>query len=89
MRLALVQFNPTVGDARGNTQRITHFIRKAHAGGADVVVFPELAVCGYPPRDLLLAEGFVRACGLCAREAGETAPHGITVVLGVPLTTGA
>ena len=89
MRLALVQFNPTVGDARGNTQRITDFIRTAHAEGADAVVFPELAVCGYPPRDLLIAEGFVRACGLAAREAGETAPPGITVILGVPLTKGA
>ncbi|MCC6660231.1 MAG: NAD+ synthase [Phycisphaerales bacterium] len=88
MRLALVQFNPVVGDARGNAQRITDFIRRAAKGGVEAVVFPELAVCGYPPKDLLLADGFVRACGAAAREAGLTAPAGITVVLGVPLVKG-
>ena len=53
-RLALAQINPTVGDLEGNTSRILSVMEEARALGADLVAFPELAVTGYPPEDLLL-----------------------------------
>ncbi len=61
MKVALAQINPTVGDFAGNVAKIIDFGRRAHAGGARLVVFPELAICGYPPMDLLLKESFIRA----------------------------
>jgi NAD+ synthase (glutamine-hydrolysing) len=59
IRIALCQFNAVVGDLDGNVERIVESLRQAEAGGADVAVFPELAVTGYPPEDLLLKTGFV------------------------------
>ena len=61
MRLALAQINTTVGDLDGNRARIIGRLEEARAAGADLVLFPELAVTGYPPEDLLLRPGFVRA----------------------------
>jgi len=58
MRIALCQINPTVGDLDGNTERILEFARRAAGRGADLAVFPELAVTGYPPRDLLEKASF-------------------------------
>lgn len=60
LRIALAQINPTVGDLPGNRRKIVEYIARARAKGADIVIFPELAVCGYPPEDLLLKEHFVR-----------------------------
>lgn len=62
MKISLAQINPTVGDIAGNTQMIVSSIREAKRNGARLVIFPELAVCGYPPKDLLLREGFVDDC---------------------------
>jgi NAD+ synthetase len=59
MRIALAQINPTVGDIAGNSQRILRFAADAKWQGARVVVFPELSVTGYPPKDLLLKPRFV------------------------------
>ncbi|HKG43716.1 MAG TPA: NAD+ synthase [Gaiellaceae bacterium] len=67
MRLALAQLNTTVGDLDGNRERILDALSEARAAGADLVLLPELAVTGYPPEDLLLRPGFVRA----ARESLE------------------
>jgi NAD+ synthase (glutamine-hydrolysing) len=61
MRLALAQLNAVVGDLDGNRQRIVERLQEARAAGADLVLFPELAVTGYPPEDLLLRPGFLRA----------------------------
>src|SRR5829696_7619525 len=61
MRLALVQMNTVVGDLEGNRRRIVERLGEARSGGADLVLFPELAVTGYPPEDLLLRPGFIRA----------------------------
>jgi len=85
MRLALVQFNPTVGDLDGNAERMAGFIDKARREGATLVVFPELAVSGYPPRDLLLCESFVPACVAAAKRLGKEHTAGITAVFGCPL----
>jgi NAD+ synthase (glutamine-hydrolysing) len=59
LRIALAQMNSTVGDLPGNRRKILEYIRKAQEREADVVVFPELAVCGYPPEDLLYKDHFV------------------------------
>ena len=59
MKIALAQFNPVVGDIGGNAERIAEIIRRAARGGAELVVFGELSVLGYPPRDLLRKDGLV------------------------------
>jgi NAD+ synthase (glutamine-hydrolysing) len=53
VKIALAQINPTVGDFQGNTKKIIDFAGEASAAQADVVMFPELAVCGYPPAEFL------------------------------------
>ena len=58
LRLALAQINPTVGDLLGNADLIVRYIGKAHAGGAHVLVFPEMIVTGYPVEDLALRPTF-------------------------------
>jgi NAD+ synthase (glutamine-hydrolysing) len=60
VRIALAQINPTVGDFSGNLRKIAEFVERAAAEGAALVMFPELATCGYPPADLLEKESFVR-----------------------------
>ena len=61
LRIALAQTNITVGDLDGNAQKILSYMRQAHEAGAHVVCFPELALTGYPPEDLLLKPGFITA----------------------------
>jgi len=61
LRIALAQINVTVGDFEGNVRAMRDVLAEAHAVGADVVAFPELAVCGYPPEDLLLKPAFIEA----------------------------
>ena len=60
MRIALAQINPVVGDLEGNRKLILEWLAEARGNVADLVVFPELAVTGYPPEDLLLRPGFIR-----------------------------
>ena len=59
LRLALAQINPTVGDLSGNTEKILEYVRKARRARADIALFPELALTGYPPEDLLLKPQFI------------------------------
>ena len=59
MKIALAQINPTVGDFVGNTKKILEYAARAEESRVDLVVFPELAVCGYPPADLLEKSSFV------------------------------
>src|SRR5262249_21197191 len=61
VRVALCQLNTVVGDLDGNATRILDAYERAEADGCDIAVFPELAITGYPPEDLLLKPGFVRA----------------------------
>jgi len=60
VRLALCQIDTTVGDFAGNAARILAGLARAEDAGADLAVFPELAICGYPPGDLLERPSFVR-----------------------------
>src|ERR671935_3092915 len=83
MRLALAQMNTTVGDLDGNRERIVRWIDEAKGRGADIVLFPELAVTGYPPEDLLLRPGFIRAAEESLREIARSA-RGIVALVGVP-----
>jgi len=87
LRLALCQINPTVGDVCGNTARVLARIASARDLGADVVVFPEMVLSGYPPEDLLLKPDFVAACMDGAREVAR-ASAGLTVVVGCPWLAG-
>ena len=73
MRLALAQIGSTVGDLDGNRERILARLAEAKEAGADVVLFPELAVTGYPPEDLLLRPSFIRAAAsLRSRRPGSS-----------------
>ncbi len=60
MRIAMAQINSTVGDLEGNAEKITEYIEEAKGRKADLVLFPGLAVTGYPPQDLLYEKAFVR-----------------------------
>jgi NAD+ synthase (glutamine-hydrolysing) len=84
MRLALAQINSVVGDLDGNRDRVLRRLEEAKEAGADLVLFPELVVTGYPPEDLLLRPSFVRAA---ERTLGEIAraTRGIVALVGVPL----
>ena len=83
LRLALAQFNPTVGDIAGNTARIIELIDEARAVHADLVAFPELAVTGYPPEDLLFKPSFL-ADSVAAVQRIAAATRGIAAVVGSP-----
>jgi NAD+ synthase (glutamine-hydrolysing) len=84
VRLALAQLDATVGDIAGNRALITDAIRQARDAGADLVVLPELAVTGYPPEDLLLRPGFVKAARASLDEVAR-ATDGITALVGCPV----
>ncbi|MDP6636795.1 MAG: NAD+ synthase [Phycisphaerae bacterium] len=81
MKVALAQFNPIVGDIRGNVTRMADFIARAKTARADIVVFGELSVVGYPPRDLLKKEGFVADSVAAVNELAESC-EGITAIVG-------
>jgi len=81
LRIAMAQINPTVGDLAGNRDRIIDYIGRAKRAGADIIAFPELAVTGYPPEDLLLKPQFVRDNLRTLREI-RTATKGITAIVG-------
>ena len=83
MRLALAQINTVVGDLDGNRDRMLARLEEARAAGADLVLFPELAVTGYPPEDLLLRPGFLRAAALTLHEVAA-ATGGIAALVGTP-----
>ena len=82
VKIALGQINPTVGDFSGNASKIVEFSRRAQAAGAGLILFPELSVCGYPPRDLVERPSFVaRNRETVERIAAET--RGIAVICGL------
>ncbi len=83
MRLALAQIDTVVGDLDGNRDRIFGGLEEARAAGAELVLFPELAVTGYPPEDLLLRPGFLRAAARTLDEIAA-ATTGIAALVGTP-----
>jgi NAD+ synthase (glutamine-hydrolysing) len=88
VKIALGQINPTVGDFSGNAAKIIQFALQARSAGAGLIVFPELAVCGYPPRDLVERPSFVaRNRATVERIAAET--RGIAVVCGMVIAADA
>ncbi|HXU21663.1 MAG TPA: NAD+ synthase [Verrucomicrobiae bacterium] len=83
MKIALAQINPTVGDFDGNARKIIDFANRAAKGRATLVIFPELAVCGYPPADLLEKPAFVARAGEVIEEiAGHTADGKTAIICG-------
>ena len=82
MKIALGQINPTIGDFSGNAAKIVSFSKRAHAAGAGLILFPELSVCGYPPRDLVERPSFVaKNRESIERIAAQT--QGIAVICGM------
>lgn len=84
LRVALAQINTIVGDVKGNSAKIAGYIKAAKALQSDIVVFPELAISGYPPEDLLLRLKFVQECN---KELKKILPatKGIIAIIGLPL----
>ena len=82
MKIGLAQINPVVGDIAANTKKILAFCARAHEQGANVVVFPELSITGYPPKDLLLKPSFIDDnLAAVERIAGAIGP-GLTAIVG-------
>ncbi|HUT55729.1 MAG TPA: NAD+ synthase [bacterium] len=87
LRIAMGQINPTVGDLERNADKIVRAVEKARAARADLVMVPELCLCGYPPEDLLLKPAFLQDC---KKALNNIVPRvaGITVVIGFPELAG-
>lgn len=81
MKIALGQINPTIGDFTGNSKKIIESSRQALALGAEMILFPELAVCGYPPRDLLEKPAFVERNQQVVNEIAQAVPQ-LTIICG-------
>src|SRR5512135_1520316 len=81
LRVALAQINSTVGDLSGNSRKILQYVQKAKRQKADIVAFPELALTGYPPEDLLLKPRFISDNMAELRKISSRA-HGTAVIAG-------
>lgn len=83
MRVLAAQLNPTIGDIASNTRKVIEALKRAHKEKADVVLFSELVISGYPPEDLLLDPDFIKAC---MRSLDEIVPFtkGLFAVVGLP-----
>ena len=86
MKIALAQINSTVGDIKGNTDKIIEYIAKAKAMKVDLVVFPELCICGYPPKDLLLKKDFLKEIQKNLQRIVKSS-KGISVIVGTVETS--
>jgi NAD+ synthase (glutamine-hydrolysing) len=84
LKIALAQLNPIVGDIRGNCELVRAAAEEASRAGAQLLVTSELIVSGYPPKDLLLREGFVTACDRAIDELAARLPAGLPVLVGHP-----
>jgi NAD+ synthase len=85
LAIAVAQLNSTVGDIAGNVEKVKRARETAAAQGADLVVFPELFIAGYPPEDLVLKPAFQAGCRSAVEAlARETASAGPSVLLGTP-----
>ena len=82
VKLAIAQLNPTVGDLEGNGQQIILAAHQAQQQGAEILITPELGLCGYPPRDLLLRPSFIAAMGQCLQRLATQVPPHLAVLVG-------
>jgi len=85
MRIAIVQMNPTVGDLEGNSEAIIEKAHQARQRGADLAVFSELCVVGYPPQDLLENRFFVEAVQQALQHIAHNVPQDMGVIVGAPV----
>jgi NAD+ synthase (glutamine-hydrolysing) len=83
MKVALAQINSIIGDFEYNKNKIRDFITNSQKAGADLVVFPELSVCGYPPQDFLEFDDFLEQCNQTVADIAAHC-HGIACVIGAP-----
>ncbi|MDX2229125.1 MAG: NAD+ synthase [Leptolyngbyaceae cyanobacterium bins.349] len=83
MKIAIAQLNPTIGDLAGNAQRILAVAHQAAAADAQLLLTPELSLCGYPPRDLLMHPGFVEAMQHSLKQLALDLPPQLVAVIGV------
>ncbi|MBD1945334.1 NAD+ synthase, partial [Coleofasciculus sp. FACHB-712] len=82
MKIAIAQLNPTIGNLTGNAQQILEAARQATQQGARLLLTPELSLCGYPPRDLLLNPGFVESMATVLQQLAEDLPPNLAVLVG-------
>jgi NAD+ synthetase len=87
LTVAIAQFNAVLGDLAGNVERIVQLANEARSAGADLLVTPELAICAYPPEDLLLRPDFYRACDTAVAELAQRV-EGIAILVGHPTAEG-
>ncbi len=81
-KIAIAQINPTVGDIAGNSAKILQAWRKASDEGAELVVFPELCVTGYPPQDLILSSDFRKKAIEAVQDIAEKTANGAAIIIG-------
>ncbi len=89
LRIAVAQFNAVMGDIDGNAARIRDILMEATRQEADLVVFPELALCGSPPGRLLAHEAFLCACARALEDLAKATDQGPACLLGAPVRNGA
>ena len=82
MKIAIAQLNPLIGDISGNARRILDCVERAADGGARLVLTPELSLCGYPPRDLLLSPAFIKALESTIVQMVTALPPDVAVLVG-------
>ncbi|MDP6059776.1 MAG: nitrilase-related carbon-nitrogen hydrolase, partial [Pirellulaceae bacterium] len=87
MKIALAQTNPTIGDIAGNADQIGGAIEQARQQDAQLVIFPELSIIGYPPKDLLLVPDMIDQCGTAVDQLAANCV-GICAIIGFPWPTG-
>jgi NAD+ synthase (glutamine-hydrolysing) len=83
MKIAIAQLNPTIGDLIGNSEKILEVAQKATQAGANLLLTPELSLCGYPPKDLLLKPGFIETMFQQLQNLAQQLPKQITVLVGI------
>ncbi|PSB31230.1 NAD+ synthase [Stenomitos frigidus] len=82
MKIAIAQLNPTIGDLTGNAQKILAAAQQAAEQGARLLLTPELSLCGYPPRDLLIHPGFVASMATTLEQLAQDLPRSLIVLVG-------
>ncbi|MEW4489024.1 NAD+ synthase [Thalassoglobus sp. JC818] len=84
MKVTIAQINPIVGDITGNSEKIRQAAQLAKRQGAQLLVTPELAICGYPPKDLLMRGGFVDACDTSVKQLADETSGEFGILVGHP-----